>query len=63
MTALVAEKTETARLVEVFSSIQGKGILAGRRQVIVKRGFKRHPHGLDDPTPVVEFILKHTGTH
>jgi hypothetical protein len=21
-----------------------------------------HPHGLDDPTPVVEFILKHTAT-
>jgi hypothetical protein len=34
--------------------------LSGTIQVIVKHGYKHHPHGLDDPTPVVEFILKHT---
>jgi pimeloyl-ACP methyl ester carboxylesterase len=34
--------------------------LGGHIQVIVKHGFRHHPHGLDDPTPVVEFILKHT---
>jgi dienelactone hydrolase len=34
--------------------------VGGVIQVIVKHGFKHHPHGLDDPTPVVEFILKHT---
>jgi len=33
--------------------------LGGKIEVIVKRGFKHHPHGLDDPTPVVQFILKH----
>lgn len=34
--------------------------MGGRIQVIVKPGFKYHPHGLDDPTPIVRFILKHT---
>jgi pimeloyl-ACP methyl ester carboxylesterase len=35
--------------------------LGGTIQVIHKPGIGHHPHGLDDPTPVVEFILKHTG--
>ena len=30
----------------------------GEIQVIHKLGIGHHPHGLDDPTPVVEFILK-----
>ncbi len=34
--------------------------LGGSMTLIVKKGFKHHPHGLDDPTPIVEFILKHT---
>ncbi|MCB8933294.1 MAG: SGNH/GDSL hydrolase family protein [Fimbriimonadaceae bacterium] len=34
--------------------------LGGTIEVIVKHGFKHHPHGLDDPTPLVEFILRHT---
>ena len=34
--------------------------LGGEIQVIVKHGFKHHPHGLDDPTPLVDFILAHT---
>jgi len=34
--------------------------LGGTIQVIVKPGFKHHPHGLDDPTPIVAFILTHT---
>jgi dienelactone hydrolase len=29
-------------------------------EVIHKPGVGHHPHGLDDPTPVVEFIEKHT---
>lgn len=33
--------------------------LGGSIKVIVKPGFKHHPHGLDDPTPLVEFILAH----
>ncbi len=34
--------------------------LGGEIKVMVKPGFKHHPHGLDDPTPLVEFILAHT---
>ncbi len=34
--------------------------LGGTIKVIVKPGFKHHPHGLDDPSPLVEFILAHT---
>lgn len=34
--------------------------LGGKIQVIVKPGLKHHPHGLDDPTPLVDFILAHT---
>jgi pimeloyl-ACP methyl ester carboxylesterase len=34
--------------------------LAGVIEVIHKPGVGHHPHGLDDPTPVVEFIEKHT---
>ena len=33
--------------------------LGGAIQVIHKPGIGHHPHGLDDPTPVVQFILQH----
>ena len=33
--------------------------LGGHIEVIVKPGFKHHPHGLDDPAPLVAFILRH----
>lgn len=33
--------------------------LGGTIQVIRKSGVGHHPHSLDDPKPVVEFILKH----
>jgi len=33
--------------------------LGGEIQVIHKPGVGHHPHGLDDPQPVVDFILKH----
>lgn len=29
-------------------------------EVYIKKGCEHHPHGLDDPTPIVEFIEKHT---
>jgi pimeloyl-ACP methyl ester carboxylesterase len=32
--------------------------LGGPVQVLIKKGMGHHPHGLDDPTPVVEFILR-----
>ena len=35
--------------------------LGGTIQVIHKPGVGHHPHGLDNPTPVVEFIVKHSG--
>ena len=35
--------------------------LGGEITVIVKEDCGHHPHGLEDPTPVVEFILQHTG--
>jgi pimeloyl-ACP methyl ester carboxylesterase len=34
--------------------------LGGVFEVIHKPGVGHHPHGLDDPTPVVEFIEKYT---
>ena len=34
--------------------------LGGQITVIVKKGVGHHPHSLKDPTPIVEFILKHT---
>ena len=33
--------------------------LGGEIQVIHKPGVGHHPHGLDDPTPVVKFIMDH----
>lgn len=30
-------------------------------QVHIKKGCDHHPHSLEDPTPIVEFIMKHTG--
>jgi len=37
--------------------------LGGEIQVIHKPGIGHHPHGLDDPAPVVKFILDHTIGH
>ncbi|PAW76569.1 MAG: hypothetical protein B9S32_14420 [Verrucomicrobia bacterium Tous-C9LFEB] len=33
--------------------------LGGTIEVIIKPGIGHHPHGLEDPTPVVNFITKH----
>jgi len=33
--------------------------LGGSITLIAKPGVAHHPHGLDDPTPIVEFIFKH----
>jgi pimeloyl-ACP methyl ester carboxylesterase len=35
--------------------------LGGTMRVIHKPGIGHHPHGLEDPTPVVRFILEQTG--
>jgi len=34
--------------------------LKGTSEVIHKPGVGHHPHGLDDPMPVVRFIVEHT---
>ena len=34
--------------------------LGGEIELICKPGIGHHPHALDDPTPIVQFILKHT---
>lgn len=34
--------------------------LGGSIEVISKPGCEHHPHSLKDPTPIVEFILRHT---
>jgi len=36
--------------------------LGGTMEVIHKPGGGHHPHGLDDPRPVVNFILRHAAT-
>lgn len=36
--------------------------LGGEIRVIHKPGIGHHPHGLDDPTPVVHFIVEHAST-
>ena len=36
--------------------------LGGTIQLIAKPGVGHHPHGLEDSTPIVEFILKHAVT-
>lgn len=36
--------------------------LGGEIQVIRKKGVGHHPHSLEDPTPIVDFILKHART-
>lgn len=34
--------------------------LGGEFRIILKPGVDHHPHGLDDPTPVVDFILRNS---
>ena len=33
--------------------------LGGQIRLIAQKGVGHHPHGLDDPTPIVEFIAEH----
>ena len=34
--------------------------MGGEIEIITKEGIGHHPHGLDDPTPVVKFIIEHS---
>ena len=46
---------ENARIVE-----ERYRALGGRVDIIVKENCGHHPHSLEDPAPIVDFILKHT---
>jgi len=37
--------------------------LGGNITLIPKPGVGHHPHGLTDPAPIVEFIVKHISTN
>ena len=50
----VVPAAENAEIIE-----QRYKALGGEFQIIHKPGVGHHPHGLDDPKPVVDFILKH----
>lgn len=45
---------ENGALLEKYYKSHGKDLLAIR-----KSGCGHHPHGLDDPTPIINFILSH----
>ncbi len=51
---VVPREENTGVLVERFRA------LGGEIELICKPECGHHPHGLDDPAPVVDFILKHT---
>lgn len=50
---IVPYKQNTARLVKDYRA------LGGDIEVIVKKKGDHHPHSLDDPTPVVDFLEQH----
>jgi pimeloyl-ACP methyl ester carboxylesterase len=35
--------------------------LGGKIEIILKKGAGHHPHGLEDPTPIINFIIKNAG--
>ncbi len=51
---VVPHEENTALLKERYEG------LGGQITVIIKKGFKHHPHGLDDPAPLVDFIIAHS---
>lgn len=50
---VVPWEENTGRVAETYTA------LGGSITLIRKPGVKHHPHGLDDPTPIVDFFLKH----
>ena len=46
---------ENGAILEKFYRENGGEILA-----IGKNGCGHHPHGLEDPTPIIEFVEKHS---
>lgn len=35
--------------------------LGGKFELIIKKGAEHHPHGLEEPSPIINFIFKHYG--
>ncbi|MFA7637604.1 MAG: alpha/beta hydrolase, partial [Monoglobales bacterium] len=52
---VVVPYSENGELLEKYYNEHG-----GRIKVIKKQGCGHHPHGLEDPTPIVDFILKNS---
>ncbi len=57
---VVGDADDVVPVVENTAIIEARyKALGGTIKVVNKPGIKHHPHGLSDPTPVVEFILEH----
>ncbi|MDB6093932.1 MAG: hypothetical protein JWM32_1494 [Verrucomicrobia bacterium] len=50
---IVSYEDNLAQLVKKYRAA------GGTIEVVIKPGGKHHPHSLEDPTPIVDFILKH----
>ncbi len=58
---VVGDADEVVPVAENTALIEQRYLaLKGEMKVIHKPGVGHHPHGLDDPAPVVDFILRHT---
>lgn len=53
---VVPFEENSLKLAEIYRSAGGK------IELIVKKGIGHHPHNLQDPKPIVDFILKHTNS-
>lgn len=53
---VVPFEENSLKLAEIYRSAGGK------IELIVKKGIGHHPHSLQDPKPIVDFILKHTNS-
>ncbi|OYZ31291.1 MAG: hypothetical protein B7X86_09980 [Sphingobacteriales bacterium 17-39-43] len=51
---VVPFEENSLKLAEIYCAAGGK------IELIVKKGVGHHPHSLQDPKPIVDFILKHT---
>jgi len=54
---IVPLEENTNKLAEVYKQA------GGEIEIIIKEGIGHHPHCLEDPKPIVDFILKNTGNN
>jgi len=58
--AVVGDADQVVPLAENSALVKERyTALGGEMEMIVKPGVDHHPHSLKDPTPIVDFILKH----